>query len=323
MPIKNKTFNKIIELLFFGNYFYAFCVVALAIETSLQQNLPLNNIFFYLFIASTTIVYYTYSYEGKIHFFNFSKPTITLLPEGYTFNNPRTAWYHHHKKLLIITQSIFLLLILLSSLALIIFKFKDILSLKLYEWAILGAVPLVAGLYYGPAFVPFLNLNLRKTGWLKPFVIGFVWAMTVSIYPVMFYEWEQHQHYEPNFLSLWLFIKNFMYISVLAIMFDIKDYVDDANQGLKTFVVSAGLKKTIFYIILPVTLIGLLSFTIFAYFSQFSWAQYFFNLIPYILLLYVAYHLKKRKSIFYYLAIIDGLMLLKGICGIIAALYFS
>ncbi|HRP89791.1 MAG TPA: UbiA family prenyltransferase [Edaphocola sp.] len=314
---------KLGELIFFGNYFYALCVVSLAIEASMQQSVELNNFYFYIFLGSATIAYYTYAYEGRLHLFFFKNPSIPLLPKDYKYSNPRTAWYHEHKRFIHISQSIFTLLLLASALILIIFKFEDIFSLKFYEWLLLFSTPVVAGMYYGKGFLPKLKFDLRKTGWLKPFVIGFVWAMTVSIYPIMFHEWEMHRHYHPDFLSFWLFFKNFMYISVLAIMFDIKDYVDDANQGLKTFVVRIGLKKTIYFIILPLTLFGLLAFSIFAYASDFGWGQFLFNLIPFLLLLIVAYRLKRPKSIFYYLAIIDGLMFLKGICGITAVLLFK
>lgn len=114
-----------------------------------------------------------------------------------------------------------------------------------------------------------------------------------------------------------------MYISVLAIMFDIKDYADDANRHLKTFVVQTGLRKTIFLIVLPLTTIGLIAFSIFAFKSSFTLPHYFINLVPFLLLLWVAYSMHRRKPILYYLIIIDGLMLVKGICGILGVLIFK
>jgi hypothetical protein len=39
-------------------------------------------------------------------------------------------------------------------------------------------------------------------------------------------------------------------------MFDIKDYAADHNHQLKTFVVRYGLRKTIFYILIPLTLVS-------------------------------------------------------------------
>ena len=114
-----------------------------------------------------------------------------------------------------------------------------------------------------------------------------------------------------------------MFLSVLCIMFDIKDYAMDYNQQLKTFVVNIGLRKTIFYIIIPLSVAGLASFMAYALNQHFQLVKIFLNTIPFIFLLLVAYSLQKRKSIFYYLVIIDGLMLLKAICGSLAMLLFK
>jgi hypothetical protein len=105
-------------------------------------------------------------------------------------------------------------------------------------------------------------------------------------------------------------------------MFDIKDYAADHNQQLKTFVVRVGLRKTIFYIIIPLSIIGLSTFILFSTLSQFPLLRILINTIPFLLLISVAYSLHRRKSILYYLAIIDGLLLIKSICGITAMLYF-
>jgi hypothetical protein len=40
--------------------------------------------------------------------------------------------------------------------------------------------------------------------------------------------------------------------------------------------------------------------------------------IPFVALIAVAYSMHRRKSIFYYLIVIDGLMLVKALCGITA-----
>lgn len=313
-----------VDIIFFGNYFYALCVVSLSIESALQQNIGLNNLFFYLFLSSATILYYTYAYMGKISFSAvFKKTPFNLVPTINNYYNERTQWYKLNKRMLNTTQSFFVLLVIVSSLALDIFKFKKIFSLQLSEWVILFSVPIVSVLYYGNAFFPIIKLNLRNTGWLKPFVIGFVWSITVTLYPAMFHQWEHNLHYHFDYITFWLLIKNFMYISVLAIMFDIKDYEDDANRGLKTFVVRFGLTKTVSFILLPLTIIGLVSFSYFAYVTDMGLSRYLFNLIPFILLLIVAYSMYKPKPIFYYLAIIDGLMLVKGLCGIVGVLFLN
>ena len=108
-----------------------------------------------------------------------------------------------------------------------------------------------------------------------------------------------------------------MYITMLCIMFDIKDYAADHNHHLKTFVVRYGLRKTIFYILIPLTVIGLGMFVIYAALMNFPLLRILINTIPFILLIIVAYSMHRRKSILYYLAIIDGLMLVKALCGTI------
>jgi hypothetical protein len=113
-----------------------------------------------------------------------------------------------------------------------------------------------------------------------------------------------------------------MFVTVLCIMFDIKDYAVDHNQQLKTFVVQKGLRYTIFYILIPLCLLGLVSFFYYAVVHHFHPVKIILNLIPFITLIGVAYSMHKRQSILYYLIIIDGLMLLKALCGSAGMLYF-
>ncbi len=108
-----------------------------------------------------------------------------------------------------------------------------------------------------------------------------------------------------------------MFCTVNAIMFDIKDYADDSNRQLKTFVVRFGLHNTINFILIPLLLIGICCMLAFTYYRHFSFLSIFFNLIPFILLLVVAYSMHQKKSILYYLIVIDGLLLVKAICGIV------
>ena len=114
-----------------------------------------------------------------------------------------------------------------------------------------------------------------------------------------------------------------MFASVLGIMFDIKDYATDYNKKLKTFVVRVGLRKTLFYIIIPLTVLGFISFLVFAFLEHFPVFRVLLNCIPFIALLMVGYSMHRRKSIMYYLVVIDGLLLVKAFCGILAMLLIN
>ena len=111
-----------------------------------------------------------------------------------------------------------------------------------------------------------------------------------------------------------------MFCTVNAIMFDIKDYPTDANKDLRTFVVRYGLRFTIFFILIPLLLIGLVSLVIFAHYRHFTLLQLTFNMLPFVATIFVAYSMRKRHKILYYLMVIDGLILFKSLCGILGVL---
>jgi 4-hydroxybenzoate polyprenyltransferase len=299
--------NKLVKAIFFGNYFYGLCAVTLSIEAALQQFVSLNTFTYYIAVFAATTLYYTYAYIS----INVANP-----------HNKRAVWYLHHKKSMQWSQIILTIVFVICAAKLLQNIWQHLANISTTEWIIILAVPIIAALYYGINLPILATKNLRQLGWLKPFVIGFVWAAMVTVYPVIYNHIIHNTAYRITLLSALLFIKNFMFVTVLCIMFDIKDYAADHNQQLKTFVVRVGLRKTIFYIIIPLSIIGLSTFILFATSRQFPLLRILINTVPFILLIIVAYSLHRRKSILYYLAIIDGLLLVKSICGITAMLYF-
>ncbi|HJW28784.1 MAG TPA: hypothetical protein VJ508_05975 [Saprospiraceae bacterium] len=297
--------RKFLNGILFGNYFYGFCAVALCIEASLQQRYPVSEPIFLLLVFLLTIWYYTLAYQTDM--------TMTTSP------NPRTRWYVQHKRWIQIMEWICMMASMLI-LGLMLYRYGHLISgIRFRQWILIFIVPLAAGGYYGIQLIP--GFNLRRIGWLKPFVIGFTWAGFTTIYPVLYYH---ITHQSPDLLGpygWWLFLKNFMFVSVLCIMFDIKDYASDSNQNIKTFVVAKGLKYTLFNILIPLTIIGLMSFIIFSLLNHFALLRIAFNMLPFVALLLVAYALQRRQSIFFYLFVIDGLMLFKAICGSLGALF--
>jgi hypothetical protein len=296
--------NGLIRSIFFGNYFYGICTVALSIEATLQQSYPLSPLLYYVFVFAATVLYYTHAYIAEPAFLDAS-------------TNPRTQWYAHNRNFVQASQIFFTLVCIISGAWLLIPNWQHILHMGWMSWTLVLAFPLTAILYYGSAAPGSATNNLRNQGWIKPFVIGFVWSGPVTLYPILFHHIMAGTEYEPGLIGTLLFVKNFMFITMLCIMFDIKDYVADHNHHLKTFVVRYGLRKTIFYILIPLSLVGLGTFILYAVLRHFPVMRILVNTIPFILLIIVAYSMHRRKSILYYLAIIDGLMLVKAICGII------
>lgn len=296
--------NPFIKLLFFGNYFYGICAIALSVEATLQQQIELNPVAYYVMVFSLTVFYYTRAYITD--------------SSGYP-SDERNEWYIQHKKLIYWSQNTLLLIAIVSGVQLINAEWNKLQHIQLNEITLLLLFPLTALLYYG--ILP--RFNLRNFGALKPFVIGFCWAGIVTWYPYIFNAIENELPCELDLINYLLFLKNLMFISVLCIMFDIKDYATDAENQLNTFVVRSGLKRTIFFIILPLSLAGLATFIIYGITREFHPIKIAFNVLPFLLMILAAYSLKKRKPLMYYLVFIDGLMLIKGICGSIAMKYFS
>lgn len=298
--------NKTIQFIFFANYFVGLLAIILAIETCVQLQIPLNSIAFYVFLFCSTVLYYTWAY--------------TFPNTNNIMSNPRTSWYKHHTNFISITQLLLVAIILVAASLLLNESYQRLFKLTLFDWLLIISIPLAGLLYYGLMPKSILTKNLRSTGWIKPFIIGYVWAGWICFLPVIVLKLSADIEVNTIFM-LWLFIKNWMFCTVNAIMFDIKDYADDSNKALKTFVVRFGLRKTIFLILIPLLLIGIVSFIIFSIQYNFSLSRIIFNLIPFVCLLYVSFTLYQRKSILYYLIVIDGLLLIKAICGIFGILF--
>ena len=271
-----------------------------------QLGLPLNETVYYIGLFLAPVIYYTYAYKS----INDSTPIA----------NQRTRWFRENKKLVHWSQ-VGMIILCIGIFSFLIFKhFNEIIRLPLIYYSIGFGVLFVGIFYYGLISKKLFGFNLRNSGWTKAFIIGFVWACCANIFPLIMLRIETGQDYFHTDLWVWLFIKNWLFCTVNAIMFDIKDYPSDSNLYLRTFVVSFGLRRTIYFIIVPLLLAGLISFCIFALIKEFSIIQFSFNLIPFLLTLAIAFSMLRRHSIFYYLIVIDGVILVKALCGILGVI---
>ncbi|MGY3052936.1 putative membrane protein [Pedobacter sp. UYEF25] len=300
--------NKIIKFIFFGNYFVGLLAVALTFESILQLNLPQLSLSYYLLLFFAPIVYYTFAYHHA-----------STDPQAV---NPRNKWYFEHKKLIGLSQLVISLICLAIAVNIFVENYHHILSLPVYYWVAIGVVSMAAIFYYGLLPKSFIKLELRHRGWLKPFIIGFVWACCANVLPLVVLKIESDVSVFNVTIWAFLFIKNLMFCTVNAIIFDIKDYPTDANKQLRTFVVRYGLRKTIFNVLMPLVCVGVLSMLVFAFLEHFSTIHIFLTILPFGLTIYLAYSMHKRHKIMYYLMIIDGLILVKALCGIVGMQFY-
>ncbi len=295
--------KKLTDAILYSNSFYGITAVALAVENNLVLKMPLNHPLFYLLLFCGTVAFYLLSYRYDPHPLK---------------GNKRAVWIGRYQKQIRIYQYLL---------------FITIITGGIYYWILLPSVPLlelmrlvlllsvfpaIGFLYYGISFPGIFKLRLRSFGWFKPFIIGAVWAGTVSFIPWVLFHWMHTTTPEPSPSFIFFGLHNWMFISILAILFDIKDYAADHNQSLKTFVVRKGLRKVIFTIVLPLCFLGMLVLSIFLAIHHINPLSCIFFLVPVVLLCLVALSLSKRRSVAWYLLVIDGLMLVKAFCGMAA-----
>ena len=300
--------TKIIQVLFYGNIFLGISAVALCVETNLLNNISLNVFPFYLLIFLCTCIYYTRIYVRSVGTKNY---------------DDRTIWYRKNfstiksiLKYVIVVAFIFLLFLLVKNL-------HQFLLLPPSQFILIIAFPLIAAWYtFAPAFLRIRNI--RQVGWIKPFIVGLTWAGWVTFYPVIIWNLETGLNPSLSFLSLFLlWLQNLLFFSINAIIFDIKDLRTDSFNRLKTYPVIFGIKKTFRFIVIPVTFLNLIVFFLFQSQNNFSLPQVAVQLIPYALLVFVIAKYRRGRNVLYYLAIVDGLVFLKAICGIASIIFLK
>jgi hypothetical protein len=269
------------RFLLYGNYFLAFCIV---------------------------VVYYTHAY-------------IADSGTGVPTQNPRSQWYRENRKLIYFTQFLYTLVIVCLGIEWIVHHYSSLITMPVAAWILFLIFPLVAWLYYGAIFPVLFSFRIRNIAWLKPFLIGFVCTGAVVIYPMLFSSLQPGSAFHLSVSNGCYFLTTWFFTTVIAIMFDIKDFAADHNYHLKTFVVAKGLRYTIFSVLLPLSLCSYFSFLAFALLTHFSFLRVTINTIPFLLLLYTCTTFRRRHGILYYLIVIDGLLLVKALFGIIAMLF--
>jgi 4-hydroxybenzoate polyprenyltransferase len=281
----------------------------LSAETLAQCGIHSFNLLYFVEVLFLTKVYYTHAYNSEIKF--------------YSGPNLRTQWYVKHRNFIRSAQKVYIIIAIIILLYFLIYYYYLINYLSISNLLLIVTFPLLACLYYGIWFFPTRKFNLRRYGRLKPFIIGFVATGAVTVYPLIFFSIIRKKTFHFHTPELFYFISNFMFTTVIAIMFDIKDYAADHNLRLKTLIVRFGLRKSIYYVLLPFIIVGMITFILFGIEKHYPSLQIVINCIPFLLLASVAWSLQQRKKILYYLAVIDGLLLVKAIFGIAAVVFFN
>ena len=296
--MKGNSFFTWKGLLLWSNHFYGIAASLLTIETTMLILNQLPSFFLVAFIYIGTLVYYTYAY--------FNETSTGLY-------NERSNWYQSNKGYLRIRQ-VFLILLCFG---IGVFKLQliEIFILLPIGLKIILCIAVLVTLLYYYAHKIFKRVNLRNKGLLKSMSIAWVWVVVCFILPIVIKSQGKY-NFSAHYALLHL-LQLYLFILILAILFDIKDINRDNDENIKTLVAKYGIQSTINRFIFPLTLfyLGVSFFLIFS-----VHAPYIFLINPILiaLLIYlVSYLVQKRKSIHENILFIDGLILIKALTGIL------
>jgi len=300
MHFIGKSFFTWKGLLLWSNQFYGMAAALLSIETIYTFFKKPPSVFLVAFIYISTLVYYTYAY------FKETKSGIY---------NERSQWYVQNKKYLKIRQIV--LIFICFCIGFFHLRFVELfLSLTLSIKIILFITLLITLLYYY-AHHFFKGMNIRNKGFLKSLSISWVWVFVCFIAPIVIESNGQFKFLE-NYALMYL-LQLFLFILILAILFDIKDINRDNDENIKTLVSKYGIKPAIYKFIIPLVLLYIWV-SLFLFFRLHQ--SFIYLIIPFLisfLILLVTYLIQKRKAIDENILLIDGLMLVKAMIGILLA----
>lgn len=277
--------KKITEFTLFSSIFIACCAVALAIETNLLLQTPLNNLSFYFFVFGATLVQYNLHY---------------LVKTSAVKNSRRLAWSLQNKGIHKILFAAGCVLIIIS-----------LFSFRLQHFFILLVLGAIALLYSFPALPFAKGKRIKDFGSMKILTLALLWTLVTVWFPV--------SDRAINVTSfLFIFGKRFVFMFVLCLLFDMRDIEIDRHENIKTLAVILGKKKS--YL---TSYAGLLLFLLMSLLQYVYWGNIglFIAMCISALATFLTVEVtKKTNSDFVYLAGIDGMMLLQALLVYLLAL---
>ena len=270
--------KKLLEFILFSSIFIACCAVGFCIETNILLGLPLNSFSFYCFVFGATLMQYNLHYSTK-------KIAVK--------NSERLQWSQKNKK------AHFYLLIIGG--LLILFSFF---SFHLKHFIILACLGAISFLYSFPFLPVGKRRRIKDYGFLKIVTLSLLWTLVTVWFPV-------NTMHVNNWLFFLVFVKRFIFMFVLCLLFDLRDIEIDRKEKINTLPVKLGKNQS--YNLSYALLIIFLALSLVKYFYVPQMPFLIAMVISSIITLLIIERTKKTNSDFIYLAGIDGMMLLQAV----------
>ena len=278
-----------------SNQFYGICAVLLSVESSLRIIGKVPSVSTLLFIHLITVIYYTHAY---------------LLEDNDGTYNERSNWYNNHKPYLYYRQVIYSLICLyLGFIKFNIFNIIEQIDLPIL--LLFFITILFCFLYYLPTLFPKIKISLRSYGIFKSLSIAWVWTITCCLFPVWLSSDLLLVHF--NNLFWFHFIQLFIFILILAVLFDVKDINRDQLAKIETLALTIGKDRIVKYLIVPLLCFFAASIILDWYILHEPTLFLLLHFILILLVLLVSMWIKSIQAIYMNILYIDGLMVIKVI----------
>lgn len=263
----------ITKTLVYGNVFIAICAMMQVLLTYHLFPIAINfdNNSYLLFVFLSTFL--QYNVQRGYYIVNTSNS-----------NSERGKWVLKNKKIMMYS--------IILSLLIVLFLCN---SLSWMSIGIMVGAEIISTLYYLQPF------NLRRYGYVKPFLISLVWVISCCLVPLI-----ENDLFTTH--SIWFLVSQFVFISVLCMLFDIKDNDKDYLSGVNTYANRFG-ETTTKIICISLVLFGFLSFYIFNH----SLVMLVSSIVLRVVLLLVILLTNDKRHPFFYYLLVDGLLILQTI----------
>jgi len=269
--------RKLVDFLLFGAIFIGLCAVALCWETNMLLGLEPSHWSLYLFVFGATLVQYNLHY---------------LFKKVQPFPSARQDWSVANR----LTQKI---LLGLGAVGVLISLFW----LEPRHFMVLVVLALLASLYSFP-LLPFTRKRLKDYGLLKIVLLSLEWTLVTVWFPA--------DQEGVDITSYWLvFVRRFLFIYVLCLLFDLRDRVVDARNGIRTIPVRIGVRAT--YRLADMVLILFLLLSVTELIRTGNFPFFHAMLLSALITRFVIMLTKQYNNDYIYLAGIDGMMLVQAI----------
>ncbi|MEO6455892.1 MAG: UbiA family prenyltransferase [Ginsengibacter sp.] len=249
------------------------------------MHLPLNKPGFYFFVFGGVMVQY------NIHY---------IVKKNSYAESSRLKWSKKNRG----THSLLIIagLVLLIT-GLFCFKRSDFIFLL---------IPGIITLMYSLPLLPLANKKrLKDFGILKIITLVMIWTVITVWLPV-----HEFSYTDKSFFLI--FIRRFIFLFALCLVFDIRDIEIDTKENIRTIPIIIGIKKThiLDYILLCVFIL----LTIIQYLQTPGIGHLNAMIVSAAATFFMIEYIKKNKSDIAYLACIDGMMLLQALLVIIGSI---